>query len=65
MYINRIYVDQVALAWSLADSVRRQRNFPKPLSRRRMRRTGSTAGKPLMRLTHWMLITRQSLFGAR
>jgi hypothetical protein len=65
MYINRIYVDQVALAWSLADSVRQPRNFPKPVSRRRLRRTGSAAGKPLTRLTRWMVITRQSLLGSR
>ena len=43
MYINRIYVDQVALAWSLADSVRAQRS-----------RTASIAGNPLVRLRRWL-----------
>jgi hypothetical protein len=65
MYINRIYVDQVALAWSLADAVRQPRNLSGPMSSRRLRRTGSTAVAPLERLTRWMVIARQSLFGAR
>ena len=33
MYINRIYVDHVALAWSLADSVSARRNAPESSSR--------------------------------
>ena len=43
MYINRIYVDHVALAWSLADSVRAQRS-----------RTVSIRGNPLVRLLRWL-----------
>jgi hypothetical protein len=43
MYINRIYVDHVALAWSLADSVRAQRS-----------RTASIGGNPLVRLLRWL-----------
>jgi hypothetical protein len=66
MYISRIYADQVALAWSLADSVRQPpRNLSEPMSRRRMRRTGPTAPEPPERLTRWMVITKQSLFGSR
>lgn len=64
MYINRIYVDQVALAWSLADSVRQPRSLPESVSRRRMRRTGATGGNPLTRLARGMLITK-SFFGTR
>ena len=43
MHINRIYVDHVALAWSLADSVRAQRDG-----------TGSIGGNPLVRLLRWL-----------
>ena len=43
MYINRIYADQVALAWALADSVRAQRP-----------RTASIGGNPLVRLLRWL-----------
>jgi hypothetical protein len=41
MYINRIYVDHVALAWSLADSVKAQR-------------TAAIGGNPLVRLLRWL-----------
>jgi hypothetical protein len=43
MHINRIYVDHVALAWSLADSVRAQRT-----------RTVSIGGNPFVRLLRWL-----------
>jgi hypothetical protein len=43
MHINRIYVDHVALALSLADSVRAQRDG-----------TGSIGGNPLGRLLRWL-----------
>jgi hypothetical protein len=65
MYINRIYVDKVALAWSLADSARQPRTLSEPMSKRRMRRTRRTADKPLMRLMRWMVLTKQSLLGVR
>ena len=41
MYISRIYVGHVALAWSLADSVR-------------ARRSASTGSNPLGRLLRWL-----------
>ena len=50
MYINRIYVDQVALAWALADSVRAQRDAPESSSAQSTWRTASTGGNPLVRL---------------
>lgn len=64
MNINRIYVDQVALAWSLADSVRQPRSVREPVSGRRRRRMGSTGGNPLTRLARRMLVTK-SYFGSR
>jgi hypothetical protein len=64
MYINRIYVDQVALAWSLADSVRQPRSLRESVSRRRTRRMGATGGNPLTRLARRML-TPKSYFGSR
>jgi hypothetical protein len=62
MYINRIYVDQVALARSLADSVREPRNNSGSSSRRRLRRARSTGGNPLMR---WLAAARQSFSRSR
>ena len=50
MYINRIYVDHVALAWSLADSVRAQRDALESSSAQSTWRTASTGGNPLVRL---------------
>ena len=41
MYISRIYVGHVALAWSLADSVK-------------ARRTASMGSNPLVRLLQWL-----------
>jgi hypothetical protein len=54
MYINRIYVDQVALAWSLADSVRAQRDALESSSAQSTWRTASTGGNPLVRLLRWL-----------
>jgi hypothetical protein len=69
MYINSIYVDQVALAQSLADSVREPRNNSargaRALSRRRLRRTRSTGGNALMRLVRRLLVTGQSFSRSR
>jgi hypothetical protein len=65
MYINRIYVDQVALAQSLADSVREPRNNSGSLTRRRLRRTRSTGGNPLMRLMQWLARTKRSSLRSR
>ena len=64
MNINRIYVDQVALAWSLADSVRQRRSLPESVSRRHVRRMGSPGGNPLTRLARRILITK-SYSGSR
>jgi hypothetical protein len=54
MYINRIYVDHVALAWSLADSVRAQRDALESSSAQSPSRTASTGGNPLVRLLRWL-----------
>jgi hypothetical protein len=54
MYITRIYVDHVALAWSLADSVRAQRDALESSSAQSTWRTASTGGKPLVRLLRWL-----------
>ena len=61
MYINRIYVDHVALAWSLADSVRARRNAPESSSRgparwcaQSTRWTASIGDHPLARLLRWL-----------
>jgi len=64
MHINGIYVDQVALAWSLADSVRQPGSLRESVPRRRRRRMGSTGGNPLTRLARRML-TPKSYFGSR
>jgi hypothetical protein len=65
MYINRIYVDRVALAWSLADSARQPRNTPATLSRRRLRRAESTRGNPLMQLVRSLVACGQSFSNSR
>ena len=54
MYINRIYVDHVALAWSLADSVRARRSVPESSSVQGTTRTASFGGHPLVRLLRWL-----------
>jgi hypothetical protein len=60
MYINRIYVDHVALARSLADSVAKPPIGPELMSRRRFRRSGSTGGNPLAQFVRWLKVSRQS-----
>ena len=65
MYINRIYVDHVALAWSLADSVTKPRNDRDWMSRRRFRRIGSTGANPFRQFVRWLKVTRQSYSGSR
>ena len=65
MYINTIHVDQVALAWSLADSVRKPRIVPESMSRKRMRRAAATASQPVRQLARWLIAARLSLFGIR
>jgi hypothetical protein len=54
MYINRIYVDHVALAWSLADSVREPRAALESSSAQSTWRTASIGGNPLVRLLRWL-----------
>jgi hypothetical protein len=54
MYINRIYVDHVALAWSLADSVRARRDALGPSSAQSTWRTVSNDGNALARLLRWL-----------
>jgi hypothetical protein len=54
MYINRIYVDHVAMAWSLADSVRAQRDALESPSAQGGRRTASIGGNPLSGLLRWL-----------
>jgi hypothetical protein len=61
MYINKIYVDHVALAWSLADSVRAQRDAlessshgPARWRAQSTRRTASIGGNPRGRLLRWL-----------
>ena len=63
MYINRIYVDQVALAWSLADSAAALRNNPKPIPGRRESLSG--ASRTLTHPGRWMAVFKQTLFGLR
>jgi hypothetical protein len=63
MYTNPIYMDRVALAWSLADSVTKPRNGRDRMSRRRFRRIGSTGANPLRQFVRWLKLTRQSYSG--
>jgi hypothetical protein len=65
MYINRIYVNQVALAWSLADSAAALRNNPKPIPRRRESLSGATDDSALTHPERWMAVFKQTLFGLR
>jgi len=53
MYVNKIYVDQVALARSLAASVAVQ-DVPAPLPRRRRHRKAPPGGSRLLRLIRWL-----------
>lgn len=54
MYINRIYVDHVALALSLADSVRAQRDALESSSAQSTWRTDPRGDNPLGRLLRWL-----------
>lgn len=54
MHINRIYVDNVALAWSLADSVAAQRDALESSCSLSARRTDSRDHTPLVRLLRWL-----------
>ena len=65
MYINRIYVDQVALAWSLADSAAARRNNPKPIPARRESLSGATDARTLTHPGRWMAVFKQTLCGLR
>jgi hypothetical protein len=66
MHISRVYVDQVAVARSLAESVAAQRSNPKPIAGRRESLSGTTGDRaPPTQPARWMAVFKQTLFGLR
>jgi hypothetical protein len=61
MYISKIYVDQIAFAQSLAESVTAQRKAAASSPRTRRRRTASTGDRPLGQLFHPLDLLAQLL----